>query len=365
MCSAHREFEGNIEGKSRRGDPVDRVSIKDVATRAGVSVGTVSNVLNHPGIVTDKTRQRVNDSIRDLKFVRNESARQLRAGRSRTIGLVVLDVTNPFFTDIARGVEDAANNADVALILCNSDGAPEKEHRYLTMLAEQRVLGVLIVPLLGGDQPFPEVVDRSIPLVVVDVKARKNDRCSVSVDDVEGGFLATSHLIRQGHRKIAFVGGSGRPLQVESRFKGARKAIAQGSPGLQLIPITVDEMSVAGGRSAGDKIMEIPGRQRPTAAFCSNDLLALGLLQTLTDVGAKVPEDLAIVGYDDIEFAGAATVPLSSVRQPSHKLGYEAARLLLDEAASDDHKHQHVVYSPELIVRRSSDLSWVRRPNRF
>src|ERR1700756_3848500 len=183
------------------------VSIREVAAHAGVSVATVSNVLNRPEIVAQQTRDRVNASIRQLGFVRNESARQLRAGRSRTIGLVVLDVANPFFTDLARGVEDEASKAGLVVILCNSDDQERKEKRYLELLEEHRVQGVLITPVVGAG------------------RSPSRGQCSVAVDDVLGGDLAVSHLLSAGHQHIAYTSGPRTIRQVADRYEGALRAL--------------------------------------------------------------------------------------------------------------------------------------------
>src|SRR3954453_10886002 len=168
-------------------------SIKDVARLAGVSVGTASNVLNRPGSVSPERRARVERAIAELGFVRNESARHLRAGSSRTIGLVVLDIANPFFTDVARGVEDVANAEGLAVILCNSDDRPEKEAAYLDLLAEQRVQGVLITPTAQLSPNLASLLSRETPVVFVDRQAPGPDHCSAAVDDVLGGRLAAAH----------------------------------------------------------------------------------------------------------------------------------------------------------------------------
>src|SRR6266478_2869657 len=195
----HQIREGNVAAAP--------ASIKEVAAHAGVSVGTVSNVLNRPDIVAEPTRSRVRAAIKQLGFIRNESARQLRAGRSRTIGLVVLDVANPFFTDVARGVEDEASKSGLSVILCNSDDQRNKETRYLELLEEHRVQGILITPVTGADDRITRLQQRGTPVVLVDSRSPSRGQCSVSVDDVLGGDLATSHLIEAGHEQIAFVGG--------------------------------------------------------------------------------------------------------------------------------------------------------------
>jgi LacI family transcriptional regulator len=332
------------------------VSIRDVAAHAGVSVGTVSNVLNRPEIVARTTRDRVHAAIKALGFVRNESARQLRAGRSRTIGLVVLDVANPFFTDVARGVEDEAAAAGLAVILCNTDEQLDKEQRYLELLEEHRVQGILITPVGEADRRLAPLQQRGTPVILVDSRSPSGRQCSVAVDDVLGGDAAMTHLLAEGHERISFVGGPVSLRQVADRRDGAVRALVRaGRTASDLEFIETSALNVAAGQRAGAEIAALAPRQRPTAAFCANDLVALGLLQEMTRQRIRVPDELAIVGYDDIEFAAAAAVPLSSVRQPRQELGRMAAQLLLEEAlGTDGHKHRQVIFQPELEVRQSS-----------
>ena len=332
------------------------VSIRDVAAHAGVSVGTVSNVLNRPDVVAKSTRSRVQAAIKQLGFIRNESARQLRAGRSRTIGLVVLDVANPFFTDVARGVEDEASESGLAVILCNSDDQQAKETRYLELLEEHRVQGILITPVSGAHERLARLQRRGTPVVLVDSRSPTRGQCSVSVDDVLGGDIAVAHLLEARHERIAFVGGPMTIRQVADRREGAIRALEQaGLPAGQLHVIETAALNVSAGQMAGAAIAEMPAARRPTAVFCANDLLALGVLQEMTASRIRVPEAISIIGYDDIDFAAAAAVPLSSVRQPRHQLGRTAAQLLLDEALGEaSHQHRQVVFEPELVIRRSS-----------
>ena len=334
------------------------VGVKDVAAAAGVSLGTVSNVLNRPNRVSERTRRKVEAAMADLGFVRNESARQLRAGKSRTIAYIMLDATNPFFTDVARGVEDAAGSADLSLFSCNSDNLGGREAAYLSRLEEQRVQGILITPVDPNSALLDDVARRGTPVVIVDRTRPGDTHCSVAVDDVLGGDLAASHLLELGHQRIAFVGGPDSIGQVRDRRLGALHALERA--GLDRSHLTVVDtaaLTVAEGRGAGERLVGLPAAGRPTAAMCANDLLALGLLQQCVGLGLRVPEDLAIVGYDDIDFAAAAAVPLSSVRQPRRLLGQTAAELLLDEAGNPDHRHQQVLFTPELVVRSST-----RRP---
>ena len=332
------------------------VSIRDVAAYAGVSVGTVSNVLNRPDVVAEPTRSRVQAAIKQLGFIRNESARQLRAGRSRTIGLVVLDVANPFFTDVARGVEDEASESGLAVILCNSDDQQAKETHYLELLEEHRVQGILITPVPGSHERLARLQRRGTPVVLVDSRSPTHGQCSVAVDDVLGGDIAVTHLLAEQHERIVFVGGPMTFRQVADRHEGAVRALERaGLRAGQLQVIETAALNVSAGKLAGASIADMPAGRRPTAVFCANDLLALGVLQEMTASRIRVPDSISIVGYDDIDFAAAAAVPLSSVRQPRQQLGRTAAQLLLDEAPGDkSHQHRQVVFEPELVVRQSS-----------
>ena len=327
-------------------------SIRDVAGRAGVSVGTVSNVLNRPELVSAPTRSRVLDAIAELGFVRNESARQLRAGSSRSVGLVVLDIANPFFTDVARGVEEVVDAAGLSLILCNTDDRPGREKAHLAALAEQRVQGVLITPTAVLSDDIAVLRDRGVPVVLVDRRAPTADQCAVATDDVLGGRLAAEHLLERGHRRIAFIGGSSGLPQVQERHTGVVTAVGE-VPDAELTVLSPAELSVAGGREAAARVIGIPAARRPTAAVCANDLIALGVLQEMVRHGVRVPDEFAIVGYDDIDFAAAAAVPLTSVSKPRSDLGRRAAELLLDEGRPG-HVHQQPVFEPVLIAREST-----------
>jgi LacI family transcriptional regulator len=335
-------------------------SIKEVARLAGVSLGTVSNVLNQPERVAEETRRRVLDAIAQLGYVRNDSARQLRAGSSRQIAIVVLDVANPFFTDVVRGAEDTAAEHGVMVVVCNSAEDAGRERRHLEILEEQRIRGVLITPVDDGrDSRLEKLIHRGTPVVLVDRGSGWTNRCSVAVNDVHGGRLAGEHLVERGHKRIAFVGGPTSIRQVADRLQGFREA-AEGSAKLRTV--ATPNLTVASGRTAAGEVADLPGGERPTAVFCANDLLALGVLQEMTRRGVRVPQDVAIVGYDDIEFAAAAAVPLSSVRQPREQLGRTAAQLLLEEIeANGRHEHRHVVFQPELVLRESSSRPARRR----
>jgi LacI family transcriptional regulator len=327
------------------------VSVRDVADRAGVSLGTVSNVLNNPGKVAQATADRVLAAIDELGFVRNDAARQLRAGSSRSIGLLVLDVRNPFFTDVARGAEERAVAAGLSVLLANSDERADREAAHLDLFEEQRVRGVLVTPVDEDGSRWRRLRGRGIPVVLVDRLSADAGFSSVSVDDVVGGRLAAQHLLDRGRRRILFVGGPLELRQVRDRLQGARDAV-QAVPGARIDVLQVTGLTMTDGVSAGRRILAM--QDRPDAVFAANDLVALGLLQGVgLGGGLRVPEQLAIVGYDDIDFAAAAAVPITSIRQPRDRMGAEAVELLLAEIEGVEPRRQ-IVFEPELVEREST-----------
>jgi LacI family transcriptional regulator len=328
--------------------------MRDVAERAGVSVGTISNVLNRPDFVSGSTQERVRKAIQETGFVRNGAARQLRGIRSSAIGLVVLDIGNPFFAEVARGVEDAASAIDHLVILCNSAGDQAREERHLQLLEEQRVAGVLMTPARQTPSALQkEIVRRGTPVVLLDRRSTSRNQCSVAVDDVEGGRLAANHLLEQGHKRLAVINGPRSITQCAERREGFMTALDDA--GLTLAAsndLEMDEMTMPMGRIAAERLLA--QKAPPTAIFCTNDLLALGAETAVLTQGRRVPDDVALVGYDDVAFAAMALVPLTTIRQPAYELGYRSAQLLLEEASAVDHRHEHVVFRPELVVREST-----------
>jgi LacI family transcriptional regulator len=331
------------------------VSVRDVAAAASVSVGTVSNVLNRPEKVSPATVERVTQAIEQLGFVRNDAARQLRAGRSRSIALIVLDAGNPFFAEVARGAEDRAAESGMSVLLGNSDERADREDAYLELFREQRVNGVLVTPVGADLARLERLRSGGVPVVLVDHEDAGREFASVSVDDVQGGYLAVSHLLSTGRRRIAYIAGPSTIRQVADRLEGARRAVAE-EDGASLEVIEMSALSVLQGREAGELLRARAGSERPDAVFAANDLLAVGALQAFTLMSdVQVPRDIAIIGYDDIDFASATVVPLSSVRQPAHLIGYTAVDLLLKELDEPDGAHERTVrFQPELVVREST-----------
>ncbi|GAA1164788.1 LacI family DNA-binding transcriptional regulator [Nesterenkonia sandarakina] len=327
--------------------------VRDVAARAGVSPATVSNALNHPDKVSQATRERVQVAIADLGYVRNDAARQLRQQQNLAVGMIVLDIGNPFFADVARGAENSLEVFHRPLLLGNSSQSSQRELTQLRLFEEQRVSGLLVTPVGDIIERLQEIRRRGIAVVLVDRDAGADALSSVSTDDVLGGRLATEHLLELGRRRIAVVGGPQRIRQVAHRHQGALAA-AQEYDGAQVRLVDTGAMDATAGREASRNLLELPETQRPDAIFATNDLVALGALQELSRAGVRVPEDIALIGYDDIAFTASATVPISSVRQPAEEMGARAAELLVAAIEDPEAPVEHQVFTPSLLAREST-----------
>jgi len=330
------------------------VGIKDVARLAGVSVGTVSNVLNKPSSVSTGRREQVERAIEKLGYVPNLAARQLKAGVSRAIGLVVVDTTNPFYGSIALEAEEAAEERGLGLFVANSRRRLAKEEFYLSQFEQQRARGVLVTPGTSDLSRHRAVVRRGTRVVLVDSVEQESDFCTVAADDFHGGYLAVRHLVELGRRRITVIGGPQQFRQVGRRHAGAMKAASEGG-GVVLEYFEPSEMSILAGRSLAEQVLDCDGPP-PDAIFAMNDLLAIGALQALVmNRDIDVPSGIALVGYDDIDFCSNAVVPITSVRQPSKEMGRRAVELLETEIREGtEHQHGHVVLKPELVVREST-----------
>jgi LacI family transcriptional regulator len=330
-----------------------RVGIKDVARLAKVSQGTVSNVLNHPDRVSKARREAVEEAISTLGFVRHEAARHLRAGYSSTIGLLLLDAWNPGFTDIAHGVEDTTAAQGLTVMISNSARNTEREKTYLRLFSEQRVAGLIVVPHDQFAEGLHRIRSGGVPVVVVDRAETGDEGFSVAVDDVTGGELAGRHLIGLGHRHIAFVGDEAAAVPVHDRLTGVRKAVAEAGSHIRL-DVLPAELTAEAGREMGEQLAAMPPGRRPTAVTAAIDLLAFGVLQVLLQHGIRVPEDISLMGYDDIPFTRQLSVPLTSVHRPHYDMGTTAAEMLTAALSGVPPAKRHVVFQPELVVREST-----------
>jgi LacI family transcriptional regulator len=332
-------------------------TLQDVAIRAGVSLGTASNVLNAPSIVAKETRERVERVMAEIGYVRDGAARQLSGGKSYAIGLVVFDVGNPHFATVARAVEDTVRDLGYLVILCDAGGSVERERRDLALLEEQRVAGILYTAVDNREsRSIARLRQRGIPVVRIGALRGPRDRCCVATDHRRGGWLAAQHLIDLGHTRIGMISGPKALVPNAHRREGFLEALAQ--VGLKLDgrdDVEAAEMTMATGEEAAHRLFA--GKSRPTAVFCHNDLLALGALRALASRGLRVPQDVAVLGDDDIPFAEMSMVPLSSMKPQTYAVAQTAAELLLEEMADGGHEHQRIAFEPEVVARASTALA--------
>jgi LacI family transcriptional regulator len=332
-----------------------RVTIRDVAEQAGVALGTASNVLNRPDRVAPATRQRVLETIERLGFVRSSAAHQMGGGSSRCFGAVVLDASNAFSTETVRGLEDVVHEQGSVVMVCSTDGSPEREARYLRLLEEQRVQGLVITPATRSIRHLETLRARGILVVLLDRRSRDGDFCSVSVDHAWGGELAARHLFDLGHRRIAFINGPLHLSQCAERRRGMRHAARQAGLPVEesVIEHTIDPINaIEQAEVAVEKLLAVP--DRPTAVVCINDRIAFAVLRALAERRVRVPRDISVVGYDDVDFAAMVSPALTSIRQPSYELGRAAAQLLIAETVDPLHRHGDIRFEPQLIARQST-----------
>jgi LacI family transcriptional regulator len=330
-------------------------TIEDVAKQAGVSIATVSRVINGGPGVGDDTRKRVEAAIAALDYQPNPAARSLRSNRSRIIGLLVSDIQNPFFAGLIRGVEDEALRNEYSLILCNTNESPQREQQYLDVLYVERVAGVIVVPTRDhlGDDTRKRFRERGVPVVAVDRRVKDRDIDAVLTDNVRGAYEAVSHLIANGYRRIGVITG---PLTVTTgheRLEGYRQALRDSGIPLDPALERSGPFSVASGREGTEQMLALD--PRPDALFTTNNLLTLGALHAGHDRKLRVPGDVALVGYDDIQWAELGTGSLTTITQPAYELGSAAARRLFQRMRDPgDQSRQEIILAPTLLVRGSS-----------
>jgi len=313
----------NVYGKR-----LTMVTIRDVAEKAGVSVATVSHVINGTRKVAPETEARVRRAMEELGYQPNAIAQSLRKRTTYAIGILVSDITNPFFATLVRGAEDAALEAGYSVIVCNSDEDPQKEDMYIRALWRRRIDGMLIAPTRDGTSPaIQELAQRKLPFVFVDRKAKGIEADAVLSDNVGGAYLATKHLIERGHKRIGIILGIPGATTTEERLLGYRQALEEASLPFSEELVVWGGYRMEGGRKACAKLLSL--MDPPTAIFSTNNLMTLGVLQELFHRGIKIPEKIAVVGFDDLEWAEIVHPPLTVVAQRPYEIGYQAFKLLL------------------------------------
>jgi LacI family transcriptional regulator len=330
-------------------------TIRDVAAAAGVSPATVSRVLNLKEDVADDLRRRVLAAVSDLGYRRNGPARSLRTRAAQVLGLIISDITNPFFTAVVRGVEDVAQLAGYSVVLANADEDVAKESRYLEVAAAEQMAGVLLTPASSKLTSIDILTERNIPVVTIDRRLANSPVDSVTVNNRQATQAAAAHLIGQGCRRIGFVAGPVAISTGASRLAGYRAALRaagrQDDPAL----LAYGDFRTEGGYSATRQLLGLP--DPPDGLLISNNLMTVGGMQAIAELGLQVPEDIAVVGFDDANWATALRPPLTVVTQPTYEIGRTAAELLLRRIDGESFPPRRVVLHAELVERGSSRRS--------
>lgn len=326
------------------------VTIKDIAGRLNISYATVSRALNdrygvHPG-----TKEKVMTMAREMNYHPNAIARGLVKRHTETIGLVIPDITNPFFPEVARGIEDSAEEKGYSVFLCNTNWEQEREARYLSLLRKKRVDGIILAPVTSKSYLSPELDDNALPLVFVSEARRGMGKSYVAIDNVQGGYIATRHLIGKGYSRVGFFGAKEDELTSEERYKGYKKALKEaGLKEWKKFVRLGDYRSNTGNRLITEMIKR---KDYPDSVFAVNDFFALSVMQGIRESGLRIPGDIAVIGFDDITFASFPEIRLTTVSQPKYQMGRIAADLLLDQIhEKSGAKKKEIILETELIER--------------
>lgn len=329
------------------------ITIADVAKRAGVSKMTVSRVINNSGYIGQETRERVEQAIQELGYIPNALARSLRFKQTRIIGLIVTDITNPFFTTLARGVEDTASEQDFSVIFCNTDESPDEEARYVNVLMQKQVDGLLLVPAGGSRESLEALHQHKLPFVLLDRHIPQANVDAVYCDNAEGAYRLIKHLLDLGHERITVLSGPAEVSSAADRVAGCRRALNEAGLGQNVTPVYYGPFTVEGGYEAAKQALAaIP---RPTAMFAANNFIAVGALRAIHEAGLKLVEDVSLVAFDDLALSYIVEPFMTIIEQPAYEMGQRATALLLDRLAGQGpDAPQEIVLPTQMFVRTSS-----------
>lgn len=332
-------------------------TLKEVAEKAGVSITTVSRVINESDKVNPETRTRVQQAMVKLGYQPSRVAQRLRGnkGRSKLLGLIIPDIQNSFYSNIVRGVEDVAYSHNYAVILCNSDEDPEKEKFYLEVLRSESVDGIIFPPIHPESDVVDDLIKGGLPLVCVDRRLKDESIDTVVLDNRIGAYQVTNYLLGLGHRKIGLITSSGNFSSFRERQAGYEEALSEHGIVIDQTMIGYgDQRSTESGKQLALKLLN--KKDRPTALFVTNNLFLLGALETVHEMGLRIPDDLSIVGFDDMPWARSFYPPLTVVAQPGYEMGRQAATMFFKRIDNPDLKPAVSVLEPRLILRNSCRL---------
>ena len=324
----------------------------DVAKKAGVSVATVSRVLNGSPLVTESARRKVMRAVKELNYQPNRAAQRLRAGNSHVIGLIISDIQNPFFTSVVRGIEDVAYQHGYSLILCNSDEDPEKEKLYVNVMRSEEVAGVILASASEENPQVDDLIEFNIPVVALDRQIDDRQIDSVLAKNIDGARAAVKHLIELGHHCIGYIGLPLTRTPGKERYEGYQRALSE-----HTLSVSQDFVRIADAKQHGGYLNTLDLlTQQPcvTALFVANNLMTLGALDAIRERGLKIPDDISIIGFDDMPWANLLQPPLTAIAQPTYELGRRAAELLLGRLKDHEKPVTHEHLETRLIVRGST-----------
>jgi len=327
-------------------------TMRDVAKQAGVSITTVSHVINNSRAVSNGARQRVETAMRELGYKPNTLARSLRRQQTHTIGMIVPDSANPFFAEIARGIEDASFEQNYNVVLCNTEGDLEKQISYTNVLIQNQVAGIVFVAAGVSTELVEDLQRRQVPLVVVDREVPDVAVDTVLTDHYQGGRLATQHLVDLGHRRIACISAGSELSPSSDRVTGYQDVLRENGLAVDEQLIMRGDFQYKSGFEAAQQLLALT--EPPTAVFASNDLMAVGCISAATQQGLRVPEDLSVVGFDDVRLASFTNPPLTTIAQPKREIGTLAVEMLLTRINDLTAPIRYERLDTELKVRRST-----------
>ncbi len=330
------------------------ITIADVAKHAGVSKMTVSRVINNSGYISQETRARVEQAIKDLGYIPNALARSLRFKQTRTIALIVTDITNPFFTTVARGVEDQASEQGFSVIFCNTDESPEEETQYVNVLLQKQVDGLLLVPTGGASEIVTFLNNYTVPFVLLDRRVPGVEVDVVRSDSEQAAYDGIQHLLQLGHTRIAALCGSSSITSSQERATGYRRAMIDAGLTREAEKrVYFTSFTVSGGYDAARQALA--EATRPTAFFAANNFIAIGAMRMLKEAGLQVPQDMSMISFDDLPAAILIDPFLTVIEQRAYEMGRQATALLLDRLHDrGPDEPQEILLPTELHIRRSS-----------
>lgn len=329
-------------------------NIRDVAKKAGVSVATVSRVLNHPNTVSPTTMEYVLSVIKELNYTPNGLARSLALNKTNTIALLIPNILNPLYMEIVKGVEDVAHKKGYNTLLCNTEENQKKEADYIDMLIKRRVDGLILTASLLNKEEIQQIKKQDITLVMIGKNKNVKHGSVVFTDYMLGGYIATKHLIEIGYKRIAHISGAVHQIENQEKRAGYEKALKENNLPVDKRYIVEGNNEIEGGYLAAKKLLQF--KCKPEAIFVANDLMAFGAIDAIKSEGLRIPEDIAIIGFDNIEMSALVEPKLTTVTQPAYKMGLLSARLLFDHIENGDdeeHVHQEIFLQPKLKVRKS------------